>query len=47
MEKAEFRKNAADMIYLTACAVNGITPKKERLDSMDIKKCLKSARGIF
>jgi len=38
MEKAEFRKNAADMIYLTACAVNGITPKKERLDSMDIKK---------
>ena len=36
MEKAEFRKNASDMIYLTACAINGKTPKQERIDNLDL-----------
>ena len=38
MEKHEFRKNAADMIYLTACAVNGRKPKQERIDALDLPK---------
>ena len=38
MEKAEFRRNAADMIYLTACAVNGRKPKQERIDRLDLPK---------
>ncbi|SEL28082.1 Uncharacterised nucleotidyltransferase [Ruminococcus sp. YRD2003] len=38
MEKSEFRKNAADMIYLTACAINNKKPKQERIDSLDLPK---------
>ena len=38
MEKREFRKNAADMIYLTACAINGRKPKQERIDNLDLPK---------
>ena len=38
MEKREFRKNAADMIYLTACAINGKKPKQERIDALDLPK---------
>ncbi|MCR4794059.1 MAG: nucleotidyltransferase family protein [Ruminococcus sp.] len=38
MEKSEFRKNAEDMIYLTACAINGITPKQERINTLDMPK---------
>lgn len=36
MEKREFRKNAADMIYLTACAINGKKPKQERVEALDM-----------
>ena len=38
MEKREFRKNAADMIYLTACAVNNKKPRQERIDNLDLPK---------
>ncbi|MBO7474066.1 MAG: nucleotidyltransferase family protein [Ruminococcus sp.] len=38
MEKREFRKNAADMIYLTACAVNSKNPKQERIEALDLPK---------
>lgn len=38
MEKREFRKNAADMIYLAACAINGKKPKQERIDNLDLPK---------
>ncbi len=38
MDKREFRKNAADMIYLTACAINGKKPKQERIDALDLPK---------
>ena len=38
MEKAEIRKNAADMIYLTACAINGKKPKQARIDALDLPK---------
>ena len=38
MEKSEFRKNASDMIYLTACAINGRKPKQERIDNLDLPK---------
>lgn len=38
MEMTEFRKNAADMIYLTACAVNSRIPKKERIEKLDLPK---------
>lgn len=36
MDKREFRKNAADMIYLTACAINGKKPKQERIEALDL-----------
>ena len=29
---------AADLIYLTACAVNGETPKAERVEKMDLQR---------
>lgn len=38
MEKREFRKNAADMIYLTACAINNKKPKQERIEKLDLPK---------
>lgn len=38
MEKREFRKNAADMIYLTACAINNKKPRQERIDKLDLTK---------
>ena len=38
MEKREFRKNAADMIYLTACAINNKKPKQERIDRLNLPK---------
>lgn len=38
MEKDEFRRNAVDMIYLTACAINGRKPKQERIDRLDLPK---------
>ena len=38
MDKQEFRKNASDMVYLTACAVNGIKPKQERIEKLDLPK---------
>ncbi|HAE51845.1 MAG TPA: hypothetical protein DCG30_01135 [Ruminococcus sp.] len=37
MEKAEFRKNAADMIYLTRCSLHNKTPDKSRVENMDIE----------
>ena len=36
MDVNEFRRNAADMIYLTACAINGRIPDKERTASLDL-----------
>ena len=38
MEKCEFRKNATDMIYLTACVINGRKPKQERIEALDLPK---------
>lgn len=38
MEKSEFRRNAADMIYLTACVINGRKPKQERIEALDLPK---------
>jgi hypothetical protein len=38
MDKAEFRRNAADMTYLTACAINGRKPRQERIDRLDLPK---------
>ena len=38
MEKSEFRKNATDMIYLTACVINGRKPKQERIEALDLPK---------
>lgn len=38
MEKSEFRKNAADMIYLTSCVFNKMKPKQERIDKLDLPK---------
>ena len=38
MEKAEVAANAYDMIYLTECAINGKTPDKSRVESMDLEK---------
>lgn len=38
MEKSEYRKNAADMIYLTACAINGKKPRQARIDALDLPK---------
>ncbi len=38
MEMSEFRRNAADMIYLTACAINGRKPKQERIEKLDLPK---------
>ncbi|MBP5578158.1 MAG: nucleotidyltransferase family protein [Ruminococcus sp.] len=38
MEKSEFRKNAEDMIYLTACAVNNRKPSQERIVDLDLTK---------
>ncbi len=40
MEKCEFRKNASDMIYLTACAINGKTPKQKRVEALDLPNLL-------
>ena len=34
--KSEFRKNAADMIYLTACAINDRTPRQERVERLEL-----------
>ena len=36
MEQAEFRKNAADMIYLTTCAINNEKPKQERIEKLNL-----------
>ena len=36
MEKSEIRQNAADMIYLTACAINGKKPKQARIDAINL-----------
>lgn len=38
MENSEFRRIAGDMIYLTACAVNGKIPDKERIEKLDLQK---------
>ncbi|WP_295071764.1 nucleotidyltransferase family protein [Ruminococcus sp.] len=38
MEKSEFRSNAEDMIYLTVCSINGVTPDRERIDALDLPK---------
>ena len=38
MEKSEFQKNAADMIYLTACSINGIKPEQDKLADLDMHK---------
>ena len=40
MEKNDFRKNAYDMIYLAACAVNGKVPKAERVADMSLDDLL-------
>ncbi|MBR1822806.1 MAG: nucleotidyltransferase family protein [Ruminococcus sp.] len=36
MEKRDFRRNAKDMIYLTACVINNKVPDKERTAKMNI-----------
>ena len=36
--KNELSKNAADMIYLTACALNRKVPKQERVERLDLTK---------
>jgi len=38
MEKRELRKNATDMIYLTACAINGEVPKSGWTAGLDLPK---------
>jgi len=38
MEQNEYSKNAHDMIYLVSCALNGETPDRSRIDSMDLDK---------
>ncbi len=40
LEKNDFRKNAYDMIYLAACAVNGKVPKAERVADMSLDDLL-------
>ena len=47
MEKAEFRRNAADMIYLTACAINNKKPKQERIDRLELPKLFEVSRKHF
>ncbi|HRR77987.1 MAG: nucleotidyltransferase family protein [Ruminococcus sp.] len=42
MEANEYRKSAYDMLYLTACTVNGITPSAQRAASIDTKKLLET-----
>lgn len=36
MEKRDFKRNAKDMIYLTACVINNRVPDKERTAKMNI-----------
>ena len=36
MDKQEYRKNAGDMLYLAACAVNGRAPSAGRVSRMDL-----------
>ena len=36
MEKAEFRRNADDMIYLTICAIKGIVPEQKRIEKLNL-----------
>ena len=51
MDKQEYRKNAGDMLYLAACAINGRTPSAGRISRMDLdsvfyvceKHCLTAA----
>ena len=38
MEKAEFRRNADDMIYLTICAIKGIVPEQKRIEKLNLPK---------
>lgn len=40
MDNNEFRKNAYDMLYLTACAVNGKVPSAERVAGIDLEDLL-------
>ena len=47
MNKAEFRKNAADMIYLTACAINNKKPRQERIDRLELPKLFEVSRKHF
>jgi len=47
MEKAEFRRNADDMIYLTICAIKGIVPEQNASRSSTCQSSLRSAGGIY
>ena len=38
MEKREYRHNAYAIIYLTACAVSGRIPKKEKVEQFDLEQ---------
>lgn len=38
MEKRDYKRNAYAMIYLTACAVNGKTPRAEKIQSIDLEQ---------
>ena len=38
MEEREYSKNAEDMIYLTACVMNGNKPDQERISALDLPK---------
>ena len=36
MTKEEYRKNMDEVIYLVSCAVNGVTPDKERVKKINL-----------
>jgi len=44
MTDLEYRIAIENVIYLCSCAVNGTTPEKERVDSLDLDNLYKSAQ---
>ena len=44
MEKAEFRRNADDMIYLTICAIKGIVPERKRIEKLNLPELFEVCR---
>lgn len=44
MKKAEFRRNADDMIYLTICAIKGIVPEQKRIEKLNLPELFEVCR---